>query len=129
MKRILYSFAIHGGAVGNIVLDQQLPDGLIVQDCVANVVTGVTSGGAATIAAGNQTTNNAYLTATAKASFATTDLIVAGNLHSGPVKIRNTASTQQFVIAVGTAALTAGVVEWYVQGFIPSDNTELTLNP
>lgn len=129
LKKVLYSFAIHGGAIGNIVLDAQLPDGLIIQTVIVNIITGVVSGGAATISFGNNTSNVAYLAATAKGSFDTTDKVVAGNLQSAPVKIRNTASTQQLVMAIAAATLTAGAFEVYVQGFIPADTTELTELP
>ena len=87
-KRILYNFALHGGAIGNIVLDT-LPDGLVIQGVTVNTVTGITSAGGATVSFGNQTTNTAYIAAQAKTTLDTVDKLVSTGYLTSPVKIRS----------------------------------------
>lgn len=132
IKRVVYDFSVHAGAVGAITLDSQLPDGLIIQRVTANVQKAVVGGSGATIALGNQTTATAYLAATGKASFTPADAVVGATLVAAPVKIRKAASTDQVVMTIGTAALTDGVIEFYIEGIIPADQNATdakTLNP
>lgn len=113
-----YNFANDGGAVGTItpVNNFTLPTNAVIMNVVINSTTAVTSAGAATVAIGTTVGSSAtsLLTATGKASF-TSNAFVQG------VPVPQTASTfvklsasGQLQVTVGTAALTAGVIEVYV---------------
>lgn len=118
MLKAVYDFASLGGAVGNISLVDDagypavLPAGAVVTKVLADVVTAVTSGGSATLGL-KALADGDLLTATAKASLA------SGFLDGNPV---NTAATvvgpttvaTQVLAQVGTAALTAGKMNFYI---------------
>ena len=105
-----YDFAVDAGAVSTIVPANSaiIPDNAIIVRCYSVVTTAMTSGGSATLAltAGGVTLNAAG--AFDNADYADESVIV------NAVNDKTTSSTGiQFVIA--TAALTAGVVDVYVQ--------------
>lgn len=114
----LYSFALDGGATGDITLrGDTLPSGAIIVDALIHVDTVPTSGGAATVAikvegaadinAADAISGAPWSTVGAKrADFTAT---------TAPVK---TTAARSIVATVGTATLTAGifkVVVWYVE--------------
>jgi hypothetical protein len=126
-KRFLYDFATQGGAVGTQALvDEQgnpavLPLGSVVMSVMVDMITAVTSGGAATVAIGcNGTTD--LLGATAKASLAsglvagvpvmsaaTAVKVVSGSGTAATITRKNFSVVGQAVTAtIATAALTAG---------------------
>jgi len=113
-----YNFANDGGATGAITPKNNctLPANAVITNVATNATTSVTSGGSATIAAGTTAGSSAtsFFTASGKANFASGDFVQG-------VPVPDTASTWvklsaagQVQITVGTAALTAGVVEFYV---------------
>lgn len=123
LMKLVYDFAVLGGAVGDIgLLDDQgnaaiLPKGAIVTRSFANVLTNVTSGGSATVALKLLTAAD-LLAATAKASLVTSAPLVEGVCTGtsatmvGPVTA--TAGTQ-VKATVGTAALTAGKIQFFLE--------------
>lgn len=108
----IYSFAVDGGAIATITPASTalIPANAIIVGATINSTTAVTSAGAATVSvgttAGSSTTS--ILAATGKASF-TTDAILNGvPVFATPVKLSAAGSLD---ITVGTATLTAGVIE------------------
>jgi len=115
-----YDFAIDGGVVGDIVLrgDSDLPSGAIIVDAGINVETPVTGGGSATLAlkiegaadlqSAAAVTGAPWSTAGAKrATFTAT---------TAPVK---TTAARTVTATVGTAALTAGKFQVWVDYIVP----------
>ena len=105
-----YDFAVDGGAASTIVPDNSaiIPDNAVITNVFHSTTTALTSGGSATLAltTGGVTLNAAV--AFDNADYADESVI------ANAVNDKTTSSTGiQFVIA--TAALTAGVVDVYVQ--------------
>lgn len=118
----VYSFAVQGGAVGNILFpDDQgnaitLPFGALVKRSYTFVNTAVTSGGAATVAISTGQTAADLLAATAKTSFtlnALVDGIPTGTMATA-VLITTAAGVNPY-ITVAVAALTAGILEIFIE--------------
>ena len=112
-----YDFAVDGGAVSTIVPSNSaiIPDNAVIVRCYSVVTTAMTSGGSATLAitCGGVTCKAA--TAFDNGAFDDEDVTE----HT--VTDKTTSSTGiQFVIA--TAALTAGVVEVYVEYYLLSES-------
>ena len=105
-----YDFAVDAGSTGTIVPSNSaiIPDNAVITNVYHSTTTALTSGGSATLAltTGGVTLNAAV--AFDNADYADESVIV------NAVNDKTTSSTGiQFVIA--TAALTAGVVDVYVQ--------------
>tara|TARA_R100000234_G_C4994521_1_gene177187 strand:+ start:1443 stop:1820 length:378 start_codon:yes stop_codon:yes gene_type:complete len=112
-----YDFAVDGGGTGTIVPSNSaiIPDNAVIVRCYSLVTTAMTSGGSATLAltAGGVTLKAA--TAFDNGAFDDEDVTE----HT--VTDKTTSSTGiQFVIA--TAALTAGVVEVYVEYYLTGES-------
>ena len=108
-----YDFAVDGGAASTIVPDNSaiVPNNAIIVRCYSVVTTAMTSGGSATLAL--TTGGVTLLAATAYNNGAFDDEDVTEHT----IVDKTTSSTGiQFVIA--TAALTAGVVDCYVEYYI-----------
>lgn len=115
VARFVYNFATDGGAMATIVLGS-LPNNFVVTGFRTNTVTAVTSDGNATLAFGDSTTVDKYLTATAKTGFdAEHELQVEAAILS--LKC-TTALTRAVTVTIGTAVTLTGVVEVYVTGFV-----------
>ena len=105
-----YDFAVDAGGTGTIVPDNSaiIPDNAVITNVFHSTTTALTSGGSATLAL---TTGGVTLNAAVdfdNADYADESVI------ANAVNDKTTSSTGiQFVIA--TAALTAGVVDVYVQ--------------
>ena len=115
-----YSFAVDGGAVSTItpVGTALIPDNAVLVGATINSTTAVTSGGSATVAigtsAGSSTTS--ILGATGKASFTLDALLNGVPVFATPVKMTAAGSV---TFTIGTAALTAGVIEVFIYYVIP----------
>lgn len=111
----IYSFAVDGGAVGAItpVSTAAIPANAILVGATINSTTAVTSAGSATVAVGTTAGSSAtsILGATAKASFTTDALLNGVPVFATPVKMTAAGNIN---ITVGTAALTAGIIEIFV---------------
>jgi hypothetical protein len=110
-----YSFAADGGVTGLITPASTavIPINAIIIGGHINVTTAVTSAGAATLAVGTSAGSaaNSILTATAKASLTLAALINSTATLAAPVKLSAAGS---ITVTVGSADLTAGVVEIFV---------------
>lgn len=124
-KKFTYSFAVNGGAQGDIALTAQdgaIPNGAIVIRAIADVQTVPTSGGAATIAVKVQAAadaNAADAISGAPWSTATPKTLDKLTIADG-VLIKLTADRTP-VITVGTADLTAGIIVFYFDYIFPAD--------
>ena len=134
-QEYVYSFADDGGATGAISLSGKdgypsLPEGAIVQRVFAIVETACTSSGSATLAWGNTTDPDGYHVAVAVASLtansvhnhqdATAALLFDDtNDHEIYYRVSSTAGNQDVSCTIATAALTAGVVRFVVEGYFP----------
>jgi hypothetical protein len=125
----VYDFSVLGGAVGSINLVDDagnaalLPVGAVVTEVICAVLTTVTSGGSATISCDLLVAAD-LMAATAKASLVQT----AGSQYTlgkpvmsdvskfvGPV---SAVGGSNVAVTVGTAAVTAGKIKYFIQYFI-----------
>lgn len=136
VQEYVYDFAVDGGAASSISLSSKankdpLPSGAIVMDCVLRVLTAFTSGGSATLAVGNTADPNGYLEGiavaalTAGACFTAAQQVGAllwdntndANLAYG---VTSTANTQDVLVQIATAAMTAGKAVICVEYLYPA---------
>jgi len=112
VAKAIYSFGTDGGVVGLITprLTASLPKNAVIVAGTVNSTTAVTSAGAATLAVGTSAGSSAtaLLAATAKATLSANALVNAVPVFATPVKL---SAAGLITVTVGTAALTAGVVE------------------
>lgn len=132
----LYDFAIHGGAVGAIPLRVRVPSGAIVVNSFVHVLTAPESAGSATIAITLESAGD-ILAATAfdaapfdgtlglgRARY--TPGLRAPDIGDLPVEIDDSAAAsfvvttaeREITLAIGTAALTAGRINVFLQYFL-----------
>jgi hypothetical protein len=119
----LYSFAVDGGTVGTLTpaTNCTIPAKAVLFAATINSTTAVTSGGSATVAIGTNATggsNTTFLAATPKASFSANALLNGSTTFAAPVKVTSS-GTVRFTIA--TAALTAGVIEIWIQYYVATN--------
>jgi hypothetical protein len=123
-KKYTYSFAVNGGAQGDIALTANngtIPAGAFVVEAFAEVTTPPTSGGAATIAVkivGAADVNAADAISGAPWSAAGLKRLDKLGAADAGLKLASAASP---VITVATADLTAGVINFYVRYFVPTE--------
>lgn len=112
MARARYDFSADGGVTGLITpkLTVTLPANSVIVGGTINSTTAVTSAGAATLSVGTSagSSTTSILAATAKASLSANALINAVPVFATPVKL---SAEGKVTVTVGTADLTAGVVE------------------
>lgn len=119
-QKFTYDFARDGGAVSAIAMKDslgraaKLPDNAVVLSVRQESITDCTSSGAATVALGITGTADKFLVATAytDASF-DVDAVTARNA-SVPYKA---AASDQVLVTIATAALTAGKFNLYIDYF------------
>lgn len=112
-----YDYSKHGGAVGDITLDDSsLPLGAIITRVLIDAKTALTSGGAATIAVKSASAAD-LLGATAVASW--TGLIDGIPVNTAATSIK-LAADAQVKLTVAVAALTAGIADVYVEYVMPA---------
>lgn len=111
----IYSFATDGGAISTITpaLGATLPNNAVIVAATINSTTAVTSAGSATVAVGTSagSSTTSILAATGKASFTTDALLNGVPVFATPVKLT---AAGNITLTVGTAALTAGIIEVFV---------------
>lgn len=119
-----YSYAVDGGAVSTITpgatANSTIPANAIMVAATINVTTSVTSGGSATVAVGFSGTGGSttyLLAATAKASLTAGTLLNGVPVFATPKKPRGSGS---IAFTIGTATLTAGIIEVFVQYWVPT---------
>lgn len=121
LLKAVYDFTVLGGVVGDISLVDDagnpavLPLGAIVHRVMANVILGVTSTGAATVAA--KVLNAADLmAATAKASLTTGTFVDGVPVNTAATAKGPVVATQGSTVKVtiGTTDLTAGKIQFYI---------------
>lgn len=112
--RLVYDFAVSGGAIGDIDLigldndeDAYLPEGALVVGADMVVATECTSGGSATIALGVNADGD-VIAAEAVASF------TAGAIISLDAKVKASADVKPH-LTIATDTLTAGKIHVYIQ--------------
>lgn len=113
-----YSFAVDGGAVGDITLrGDSLPAGAIIVEALVKVTTPPTSGGAATIAVKTEGAADVNAAdAISGAPWSAAGAVQLDKTTNAGSRVLTTA-TRPIKITVGTAALTAGVFD-VVVGYI-----------
>lgn len=124
-----YDFAVNGGAVGNIPLSSNingLKEGVVVREAFVIVKTALASGGAPSVTLGNTADVDGYLadfySLASSAPAVVNSSSVAGDLiwddtndHVIHYRIGSASNVQDLVLAIGTAALTAGKLEIYLR--------------
>ena len=119
-----YDFAVDGGSVGTktpgALFNTTIPANAILVGGAVNVTTAITSGGLATVAIGYAGTGGSTTTllgATAKASLGLNVVLTTATTFAAPKKITGSGS---ITFTIGTANLTAGVIEVWVLYFLAS---------
>jgi hypothetical protein len=115
VAKATYSFAVNGGAVGDIVLSGgSIPTGAIIMSGVLEVTTVPTSGGAATIAVKVEgAADTVAAAAISGAPWSSTGRKSTIPVGTGATSLKTTAD-RSITITVATAALTAGVFNVYL---------------
>lgn len=122
-----YDFAKQGGAVSAITLTADLnglEENVIVKDVYVVAKTALTSGGSATVTLGNTADPDGYMADIFALVGADNAVVNAGavagaliwddtNDHAVHYRVTSAANTQDVILTVGTAALTAGKLEIY----------------
>tara|TARA_R110000824_G_scaffold31889_3_gene103521 strand:+ start:1331 stop:1774 length:444 start_codon:yes stop_codon:yes gene_type:complete len=120
VKKFTYDFAVAGGVIGAYPLTDDggvaatLPDNAVLLGSTAEVVTPVTSGGAATLMFGITGDTDALIIATAKTSFDADGKAVAMD-NTLPLKLTVAKSV---LMTVAVQALTAGKLNVWVQYYV-----------
>lgn len=112
IAKATYSFAVDGGAVGAIIpaTSELVPQGAIVTRAWTDVRTAMTSGGSATVALSVASATPITL----KSATAFDDAAYTG-VDSHSVTAAKTDSEGRITFTVAVAALTAGIVDIYVE--------------
>ena len=135
-KEFVYDFAKDGGAVSTISMKavdpngDLLPEGFVVTDIMLKTETTITSGGTPTITFGNTSDVDGYFvdvfalaaTAGAMVRVGQVDGALMWDSTADAKKaylVSSVANTQDLVMAIGTAALTAGKIRIIVKGYFP----------
>lgn len=119
-----YSFAVDGGAVSTITpaTNCTIPAKAIITNVIINSTAAVTSLGSATVSigtsAGSSTTS--LLGATAKATLALNALVQGVPVPATASTFVKMTAAGSITFTVGTAALTAGVIEVFVEYVLPN---------
>lgn len=112
VAKAIYNFTIDGGAVSTITPNGtvNIPANAVIVAATINSTTAVTSAGAATVSVGTSAGSSAtsILGATAKASLSANAVLNGVPVFATPVKMT---AAGNVTFTVGTAALTAGVIE------------------
>ncbi len=114
-----YDFAVDGGAAGTITLrgDNSIPNGAYIVGGFVDVLTAVTSGGAATVAVNSQGAGDVVAAAAVSgAPWSTTGIKSVIPAFTGATTVKTT-TARSLAITIATAALTAGrfrVVVFYL---------------
>jgi hypothetical protein len=123
LERVVYDFSVDGGAVGALDIFTAGAD-LIITYFHAIVQTQATSGGSATLAVGVTGSTSAFVTATqgavanltANAVFQANVVLTEGTPNTAAFPLpRRLASGDKILQTIGTAALTAGKIEYVIQ--------------
>jgi len=122
-KEYTYDFDKDGGVIGNIVLSDKagyknLPAGALVMDVHSKVETEVTSGGAGTLSAGDNSDFDGYITAQAIAD------LEANDAAKGAGALVPSSAGGQFSVSIATADLTAGKVRYVVSYYLPGQQND-----
>lgn len=135
VQEYVYDFSVDGGAVSTITLSSKsgvdpLPVGAIVKSVSAQVLTAFTSGGSATLSWGNGDSVTAY-SGTAIAVASLTANAVFNGMGNGSSSLWDDtqdspkllyiddATTGAVVVAIATAAMTAGKMVLCVEYYLP----------
>lgn len=117
--RVRYDFSVDAGATGALDLFEASAD-VVITGFHSYVKTAATSGGSATLKVGTSGDDDAFMTTTqgAVASLTLGALIappaVEGTPNTLPLPVK-LASGSKVIQTIGTAALTAGVVEYVIR--------------
>jgi hypothetical protein len=115
-ESVLFDFDEDGGAVGTLLCGKQLPAGAIIFDIFTDEITALTSGGSATF--------QLLAGATALSAALAFDTGFNGlddQALAGAVEAIKLSAAAELQFAIGTAALTAGKVRFFVQFMLPND--------
>lgn len=125
-----YDFSTQGGAVSSITLSSDvnsLGEGVIVKRLRVIMKTAFTSGGTPTVTIGNTGDTDGYMADIYALGAASADAVINSSAVAGALiwddtndheiyyRIDSTANNQDLVITIGTAALTAGKFELYLE--------------
>ena len=117
VQKYTYDFAVGGGLISAITLTddrgnaQVLPDNAVLLGATCEVVTGVTSGGAAELKFGYTGSDAYFLALTAKGSFDADGKAVKMEATT-PTKLT---AAKSLLMTIDTAALTAGKLNVWVR--------------
>lgn len=113
--KFTYDFAVHGGAVGTILLGE-LPDSFVVTHCVAVAETALTGGGSMVV--GNAGDADGYWTDIDAIAVATPVKGSGALVNSTGAEVMHkvTSANDDVTITIATTAYTAGKVHFFFIG-------------
>lgn len=116
-----YEFALDGGVVGDIVLRGQpdIPSGAVITDAGIRVITPVTGGGSATLAAKVEGAADIQSAAAVTGAPWSTAGAKKATFTAASTPVLTTAA-RRITVTVGTAALTAGKFTVWVEFIVPA---------
>lgn len=104
-----YDFAVDGGATTSTYNLVKVPVGYVITEAYAHVTTACTSGGSATVIMGQTSDTDSIIESVAVAS------LTENSIHSLAAKRYAATGENNILMTIGTAALTAGVIELWVK--------------
>lgn len=123
LLKCTYNYATQGGTTAAAInmkdvvgADCTLPSGAIVKQVITHVVAAVTSNGSATVSIGAGSTTD-LMGSTAKASLGLNVVIAGTPVGTAATAVRLTAA-KVVKVTVGTAVLTAGRLETFIEYFL-----------
>lgn len=124
----IYDFAVDGGAQGEIVLSSKdnkssLPEGAVIHDVKAKVLTLFASGGAATLAWGNSTDPDGYSGSAKALGALAADAVFSGLADSAALAnsaVGSADNDQNFSVTIAAADMTAGKAVFMVEYYLPA---------
>jgi len=133
LLKYTYDFAVSGGAVSSITLTSNfgsIVEGMIIKRAYILVDTALASAGSPTLTIGNTGDKDGYFADIVALAGAANAVINSGSVagallwddtndHEIYYRVDSTANNQDLVVTIGTAALTAGKLDIYLECVIP----------
>ena len=117
VESVMYDFSNDAGAVGTLSFGRMLPEGAVVTRVFSDEQTALTSGGSATLTLKAGSTS---LTGAIAFDTGFTATVESQALASSATAIKLSALSE-LKLTIGTAALTAGKVRFFVEYMLPND--------
>lgn len=113
-QRLVYDFAEDGGSTSDTYRLAEVTGKIYIAECILHVITACTSGGSATVTAGAETADADAFGASIAVATLVDDYVVKTAAGQNLV-VDGSSSTDYLSLSIGTAALTAGKIEFILR--------------